>query len=129
MFVVWAKDVNDGDRIKGFLLEKGMPSLSAPKLEGKFSLRASQTGQIFMEDVRVPKENVLPGIDGLGGPFSCLNNVSFAKILFVSIFFGSFSSQRIFTNPDSRLLRRDLALDGVHWELLSFACIKLGSTL
>ena len=94
VFVVWAKDVNDGDRIKGFLLEKGMPGLSAPKLEGKFSLRASQTGQIFMEDVRVPKENVLPGIDGLGGPFSCLNNVSFAKILFVSIFFGISSSQQ-----------------------------------
>ena len=67
VFVVWAKDVNDGDRIKGFLLEKGMPGLSAPKLEGKFSLRASQTGQIFMEDVRVPKENVLPGIDGWVG--------------------------------------------------------------
>ena len=77
VFVVWAKDVNDGNRIKGFLLEKGMPGLSAPKLEGKFSLRASQTGQIFMEDVRVPKENVLPGIDGLGGPFSCLNNARF----------------------------------------------------
>eukprot|EP00944_MAST-04C_sp_MAST-4C-sp1_P015278 g15278.t1 len=69
------QEANDGDYIvNGFLLEKGMPGLSAPKLEGKFSLRASQTGQIFMEDVRVPKENVLPGIDGLGGPFSCLNN-------------------------------------------------------
>jgi glutaryl-CoA dehydrogenase len=77
VFIVWAKDVNDGNRIKGFILEKGMPGLSAPKIEGKFSLRASQTGQIFMEDVRVPKENVLPHVDGLGGPFSCLNNARY----------------------------------------------------
>ena len=77
VFVVWAKDVNDGNRIKGFILDKDMPGLSAPKIEGKFSLRASQTGSIFMEDVRVPASNVLPHVDGLGGPFSCLNNARF----------------------------------------------------
>ena len=59
MFIVWAKD--DADVIRGFILEKGMKGLSAPKIEGKFSLRASITGMIVMDDVPVPKENMLPG--------------------------------------------------------------------
>jgi glutaryl-CoA dehydrogenase len=71
LFVVWAKD-DDGD-IRGFLLEKGMKGLSAPKIEGKFSLRASVTGEIVMEDVFVPDENLLPNVKGLKGPFGCLN--------------------------------------------------------
>lgn len=75
VFVVWAKD-DEGD-IRGFILEKSMPGLSAPKIEGKFSLRASVTGMIFMEDVRVPAENMLPNVKGLTGPFSCLNNARF----------------------------------------------------
>ena len=77
VFVVWAKDESAGGRIRGFILDKEMPGLSAPKIEGKFSLRASTTGSIFMEDVRVPAANVLPGISGLGGPFSCLNNARY----------------------------------------------------
>merc|ERR1711976_107485 len=60
--------------IRGFILEKEMEGLSAPKIEGKFSLRASKTGMIFMEDVVVPEENMLPNVKGLRGPFSCLNN-------------------------------------------------------
>lgn len=75
VFVVWAKD-DHGD-IRGYVLEKDMPGLSAPKIEGKFSLRASDTGMIFMDDVKVPKENLLPKIKGLGGPFSCLNNARY----------------------------------------------------
>jgi glutaryl-CoA dehydrogenase len=75
VFVVWAK-TEDGV-IRGFILEKGMPGLSAPKIEGKFSLRASATGQIFMDDVLVPEENLLPGVSGLRGPFSCLNNARY----------------------------------------------------
>lgn len=71
VFVVWAKDDN-GD-IRGFVLEKGMEGLSAPKIEGKFSLRASITGEIVMEDVFVPEENIFPEVKGLKGPFSCLN--------------------------------------------------------
>jgi glutaryl-CoA dehydrogenase len=75
VFLVWAKD--DGDLIRGYLLEKGMKGLSAPKIEGKFSLRASATGEVVMNDVFVPEENVLPGVSGLKGPFSCLNKARF----------------------------------------------------
>lgn len=71
VFVVWAK--NDEGVICGFVLEKGMKGLSAPKIEGKFSLRASVTGEIVMDEVFVPEENMFPEIRGLGGPFGCLN--------------------------------------------------------
>jgi glutaryl-CoA dehydrogenase len=75
VFVVWAK-TEDGV-IRGFILEKGMKGLNAPKIEGKFSLRASATGEIVMDDVFVPEENLLPGVHGLRGPFSCLNNARY----------------------------------------------------
>lgn len=75
VFVVWAKD--DEGKIRGFVLEKGMKGLSAPKIEGKFSLRASITGEIVMEDVFVPEENAFPDVRGLTGPFSCLNNARY----------------------------------------------------
>jgi glutaryl-CoA dehydrogenase len=75
VFVVWAK--TEDDRIRGFILEKGMKGLSAPKIEGKFSLRASITGEIVMEDVEVPEDAILPGVSGLKGPFSCLNKARF----------------------------------------------------
>jgi glutaryl-CoA dehydrogenase len=75
VFLVWAK--NDAGVIRGYLLDKGTPGLSAPKIEGKFSLRASVTGMIMMQDVFVPAENELPGVQGLKGPFSCLNNARY----------------------------------------------------
>ncbi|MEN3165263.1 acyl-CoA dehydrogenase [Tistrella mobilis] len=75
VFVVWAKD--DHGSIRGFVLEKGMTGLSAPKIEGKFSLRASITGQIAMDQVFVPEENAFPEVRGLTGPFSCLNNARY----------------------------------------------------
>jgi glutaryl-CoA dehydrogenase len=75
VFVVWAKD--DAGDIRGFILEKGTAGLSAPKIEGKFSLRASITGMIMMSDVFVPAANMLPGAKGLRGPFSCLNNARY----------------------------------------------------
>ncbi|MGH7118370.1 MAG: acyl-CoA dehydrogenase family protein [Acetobacteraceae bacterium] len=75
LFVVWAKD--DAGAIRGFLLEKGFVGLTAPKIEGKFSLRASTTGMIMMQDVFVPDSNVLPGATGLKGPFACLNNARY----------------------------------------------------
>jgi glutaryl-CoA dehydrogenase len=75
VFVVWAK--NDEGKIKGFILEKGMEGLSAPKIEGKLALRASVTGQIVMEDVFVEENQMLPNIEGLKGPFSCLNNARY----------------------------------------------------
>ncbi len=71
VFVVWAKD--DEGIIRGFVLDKGMKGLSAPKIEGKFSLRASTTGEIVMDNVFVPEENKLPKAEGLKGPFGCLN--------------------------------------------------------
>lgn len=75
VFVVWAKD--DAGEIRGFILEKGMKGLSAPKIEGKFSLRASITGEIVMDEVFVPEENAFPGIRGLKGPFGCLNKARY----------------------------------------------------
>ena len=72
VFIVWAKD--DDGVIRGFILDKGMEGLSAPKIEGKLALRASITGEIVMDEVFVPEENLLPGARGLGGPFSCLNS-------------------------------------------------------
>lgn len=77
VFVIWAKsDAHDG-KIKGFVLEKGMKGLSAPKIEGKFSLRASITGMIMMDEVEVPEENLLPNVQGLAGPFGCLNRARY----------------------------------------------------
>ena len=75
VFVVWAKD--DADEIRGFVLEKGMKGLSAPKIEGKFSLRASPTGEVVMADVLVPDANLLPNVKGLKGPFGCLNKARY----------------------------------------------------
>ncbi|KMN30540.1 MULTISPECIES: acyl-CoA dehydrogenase [Chromobacterium] len=75
VFVVWAKD--DEDEIRGFVLEKGMAGLSAPKIHGKFSLRASITGEIVMDDVLVPEDAILPGVKGLKGPFGCLNKARY----------------------------------------------------
>jgi glutaryl-CoA dehydrogenase len=75
VFVVWAK-CDDG-RIRGFVLDKGMKGLSAPKIEGKLSLRASITGQIVMADVEIPEAQLLPGVEGLKGPFGCLNSARF----------------------------------------------------
>ena len=75
IFVVWAKD--EGGVVRGFILEKGMEGLDNPKIEGKFSVRASPTGFIAMDDVLVPEENVLAGAQGLGAPLSCLTNARF----------------------------------------------------
>jgi len=75
VFVIWAKD--DEDTIRGFILERGMKGLSTPKIEGKFSLRASSTGEVVMDDVFIPAENKLPNARGLGGPFGCLNKARF----------------------------------------------------
>ena len=75
VFVVWAK--NDEGRIKGYLLEKGMKGLSAPAIKGKVGLRASITGEIVMDQVFVPLENELPHVEGLKGPFTCLNSARY----------------------------------------------------
>jgi glutaryl-CoA dehydrogenase len=76
VLVIWAKD--DEGVIRGFILERGMPGLATRKIEGKFSVRASPTGEVVMDDVFVPEENLLAGATGLKGPFGCLNNARFA---------------------------------------------------
>lgn len=81
VFIVWAKIYGDPDgsdgNIRGFILEKGMKGLSAPKIEGKFSLRASITGEIVMDEVFVPDDGLMPNVSGLKGPFGCLNRARY----------------------------------------------------
>ena len=77
VFVIWAKSEAHGGKIRGFVLEKGMAGLSAPKIDGKLSLRASVTGEIVMQDVAVGDVALLPGVQGLKGPFGCLNRARF----------------------------------------------------
>ena len=77
VFVVWAKSEEHGGAIRGFVLEKGMAGLSAPKIKGKISLRASTTGMIMMDEVRVPASALLPNVEGLKGPFGCLNRARY----------------------------------------------------
>ncbi|MCR2833188.1 acyl-CoA dehydrogenase [Parerythrobacter lacustris] len=77
VFVVWAKSEAHGGGIRGFILEKGMEGLSAPKIEGKLSLRASTTGMIVMDEVKVGADALLPNVQGLKGPFGCLNRARY----------------------------------------------------
>lgn len=80
VFVVWAKEVSEGGAvgpIRGFVLEKGMKGLTAPAIHGKVGLRASVTGEIVMDDVFVPEENAFPEVQGLKGPFTCLNSARY----------------------------------------------------
>ncbi|WP_136163182.1 acyl-CoA dehydrogenase [Sphingomonas flavalba] len=77
LFVVWAKSDAHGGQVRGFLLEKGMKGLSAPKIGGKLSLRASITGEVVLDDVEVGEDSLLPGVEGLKGPFGCLNRARY----------------------------------------------------
>lgn len=77
VFVVWAKSDEHSGQIRGFILEKGMNGLSAPKIDGKLSLRASITGEIVMDGVVIPEDNILPNVSGLKGPFGCLNRARY----------------------------------------------------
>ncbi len=77
VFVVWAKSEAHGGKVRGFVLEKGMKGLSAPKIEGKLSLRASITGEIVLQGVEVGADALLPNVEGMGGPFGCLNRARY----------------------------------------------------
>lgn len=77
VFVVWAKSEAHGGKVRGFVLEKGVKGLSAPRISGKLSLRASITGEIVLDNVEVGEEAILPGIEGMGGPFGCLNRARY----------------------------------------------------
>ncbi len=77
VFVVWAKSESHGDKVRGFVLEKGMEGLEAPKIQGKLSLRASTTGMIQMDEVKLPADALLPNVEGIKGPFGCLNRARY----------------------------------------------------
>ena len=77
VFVIWAKSSGHGGQIRGFILEKGMKGLSAPKIDGKLSLRASITGEVVMDGVEIPASHLLPNVSGLKGPFGCLNRARY----------------------------------------------------
>ena len=77
IFVVWAKSERHGGKVRGFVLEKGMAGLEAPKIGGKLSLRASTTGMIQMDEVKMPADALLPGVEGIKGPFGCLNRARY----------------------------------------------------
>jgi len=77
VFVVWARSEAHGDRVRGFVLDRGLRGLETPKIDGKLSLRASITGMIMMEEVEVPDDALLPGAEGLSGPFDCLNQARY----------------------------------------------------
>src|ERR1700728_4704560 len=77
VFLVWAKSRAHNDQIRGFILEQGMKGLSAPKIEGKLSLRASVTGEIVLDNVEAPESALLPNVSGLKGPFGCLNRARY----------------------------------------------------
>ncbi len=77
VFVIWAKSEAHGDKIRGFVLERGMKGLSAPKIAGKLSLRASITGEVVMDEVEVGEDSLLPNVEGLKGPFGCLNRARY----------------------------------------------------
>jgi glutaryl-CoA dehydrogenase len=75
VLIIWAKD--DNNEIRGFILDRDLEGISTPKIEGKFSLRASDTGMILLNNVKVHKDNLLPNVSGIKGPFGCLNNARF----------------------------------------------------
>ncbi|HYD30854.1 MAG TPA: acyl-CoA dehydrogenase [Azospirillaceae bacterium] len=126
IFVVWAKD--DAGDIRGFILEKGMKGLSSPKIEGKFSLRASTTGEIVMDEVFVPAENMLPNVKGLAGPFGCLNRARYG------ISWGALGAAEFCMNAargytlDRKQFGRPLAANQlIQWKLANMATeITLG---
>jgi len=134
IFIVWAKD--DNNIIRGFILEKGMKGLSAPEIHGKMSLRASTTGMIIMEDVMVPEENLLPNVQGLKGPFGCLNNARYGigwGVLGAAEF--CFHQARNYTlerkqfgNPiaSNQLIQKDLADMQTEITLGLLSCIQVG---
>jgi glutaryl-CoA dehydrogenase len=134
VFVVWAK-TEDG-KIRGFVLEKGMKGLSAPKISGKFSLRASPTGEIVMDRVFVPEENMFPDIEGLKGPFGCLNNARYGiawGALGAAEFCWQASRQYVmdrqqFARPlaANQLIQQKLAFMQTEIALALQACLRVG---
>jgi len=137
VMVIWAKlDEGKGDAITGFILERGMKGLSTPKIEGKFSLRTSATGEVAMDDVFAPDANRLPGVSGLKGPFSCLDNARYG-IAWGALGAAEFCwhaardytlSRRAFGKPlaANQLIQKKLADMQTEIALGLHACLRLG---
>ena len=134
VFIVWAND--DEGVIRGFVLEKGMKGLSAPKIEGKFSLRASPTGEIVMDEVEVSEDHLLPNVSGLKGPFGCLNNARYG-IAWGAMGAAEFCwhtarqyvlDRRMFDRPlaANQLIQKKLADMQTEITLGLHACLRLG---
>ncbi|KAI6651470.1 Glutaryl-CoA dehydrogenase, mitochondrial-like [Oopsacas minuta] len=136
LLLVWARSKEEGGKVKGFVLERGMRGLSTPVIDGKFSLRASATGQILMDQVEVPRENLLSGVTGLKGPFSCLNNARFGicwgalgAAEFCMETARSYTMERKqFGRPlaKNQLIQKKLADMMVEINLGLLACLRLG---
>ncbi|MBV9539595.1 MAG: acyl-CoA dehydrogenase [Acidisphaera sp.] len=134
VFLVWAKD--DAGEIRGFLLERGAKGLTAPKIEGKFSLRASATGMIMMDDVFAPADAMLPKVKGLRGPFSCLNNARYG-IAWGAVGAAEFCwhaarsytlDRKVFGRPlaATQLIQKKLADMQTEITLALHACLRVG---
>jgi len=134
VFVVWAKD--DEGKIRGFVLERGMKGLSAPPIHGKFSLRASITGEIVMDEVHVPEDALLPGVTGLKGPLSCLTKARYG-IAWGALGAAEFCwhAARSYTLERKQFGRPLAANQLIQWKLANmqteitlglFACLRVG---
>jgi glutaryl-CoA dehydrogenase len=134
IMVIWAK--TEDEAVRGFILERGMKGLSTPKIEGKFSLRASVTGEVVMDEVPVPEANLLPGVTGLRGPFSCLDNARYG-IAWGALGAAEFCwhaardytlSRKAFGKPiaANQLIQRKLADMQTEITLGLHACLRLG---
>ena len=134
VFVIWAKD--DEGKIRGFVLERGMKGLSAPTIHGKFSLRASITGEIVMDDVHVPEDALLPGVTGLKGPLSCLTKARYG-IAWGALGAAEFCwhAARSYTLERKQFGRPLAANQLIQWKLANmqteitlglFACLRVG---
>ncbi|GAB4127958.1 MAG: acyl-CoA dehydrogenase [Rhodothalassiaceae bacterium] len=134
--IVWAKSDAHGGRIMGFVLERGMKGFSTPKIEGKMSLRTSVTGELVMDDVFVPEDNLLPHVSGLSGPFGCLNNARFG-IAFGALGAAEFCleaartyalERRLFGKPlaQTQLIQKKLADMLTEISIGLAACVQAG---
>ncbi len=138
IFLVWAKDV-DSNKIRGFILDRDFEGLSTPKINGKYALKASETGYIILEDVKVPLKNCLPNIEGLKGPFSCLNKARYgiswgalgaAEFCFELVRDYTLSRQQ-FGKPlaSNQLIQKKLADMQIDIALGLNSCLKVGSLI
>ncbi|XP_074603089.1 glutaryl-CoA dehydrogenase, mitochondrial [Brevipalpus obovatus] len=125
IFIVWARSDAHNNRVKGFILEKGMKGLSAPRIEGKLSLRASSTGMIMMDNVKVPEQNLMPNAEGMAGPFGCLMNARYG-IAWGSLGAAKFCYQTALQyTMDRKQFKRPLAANQLVQKKLADMCSEI----